>query len=1267
MGLQIQFIDAPGGTRRETRRFQLREEGGSWFGPEVNLLPVKTLPLISRVEVQVTGTPEVVASRLQTGYFSKTFPKPVQLSEPKAWGSGRIPNANPLPHSAVCELRVTVGYFDAGTDGRPVGPERVVTEVCLLHSGPVPDRPPELVVRNRELQVLVGRAGSQAVEVRNAHDGEPKLALVYPDTVLAPDDPAGPRLAAVLSELKAALEAAVGRAPARSDTNPLAPEFRWPVEVRLPEAVKGAVAEVEGGLSVPVEVTYPKAKAARWLLKVEAESKVFPGWVVIDFGTTNSTVTVHDTWDLVPFEGLPEEQEAHLRGALLDWLRKDATEGLGKAGKPFEHEWSRWRGQTAQMLFGGSPDGLAEWLRGDTGPRLHELVAKLETNLRLLSNGFRRLAYGRLSGFYREALRVPSLRRFQLFPIKLDPDTRQETVASEIEITGVAVRPTNPDDRWPEIRMGRRAQQGRLEAIGRGDVPFEQIRQRFHPSPKRYFGGDEPDKTVEFDGRVDAVSVNQLMRAGWAQLMKFADAARKDEPRFSEGPFRRAVITYPTVAPPSVRQTIQKLLKDLNVADVRTDYDEAVASAIFYIMREYNNLSELGLESFKARSKIRTDNAWVQNVLVFDIGGGTTDVALIRLTLTEEPVFAPGEDRGAGGRYYRLTPQLLSATGHMQLGGELMTLRIFHLLKGLIADKLLALVQDGKLTCDPIKQILDGELREWARDKNRYKPGVIRELIESSNPDARPTQLTEALELAERIIPTRWEKSTENRAVLLQTFYTLWGYAEEAKIALGTKDAARRRDVFVLDQDKITALLEQAEVPFTLGSGRPGLEIRLAPAQMEKAIRKVVEEAVMIAVGALEPLPAGEVVDWLILSGQSCNLTLVDREIRQAFQRTNRFVWNPERVTFLPQYAKLSTAIGACYAENQRRNRFAPKDSKKELRRGINVLFFDINNLFSYLPCSFVIPLGGGDRMVFPAGQELFDLYGADDAANPRGFARSEVMNGALKITLYRQDYKNATKRAWGTFDGQDLVNRYGLTEHQLLNRVRVQFEIDHQLNVDVLLFRDDEDVPEPRYQFTGAETQLDLTAALPKAAERLAAARVQKPAAAGAAPAPALPPQPPQTLPPLFDPQGALQWSLGVGTPTGVARTVFEPGQALTAKVHAPGAGQPPVRAALSRDWAEEFMDDRTVVVWGSPPGASGWVPLGKLERPGERPVFRRRYRLTLDERGTLRLHPGEPRYLESTDPRCLVDQPGWVFRQPLPAGNDKTDGYRNPFNGKH
>lgn len=236
--------------------------------------------------------------------------------------------------------------------------------------------------------------------------------------------------------------------------------------MRLPEAAKSAVEAVGEPLAVPVKVAYPGAKAVRWLLHVESAARAFPGWVVIDFGTTNSTVTVHDTWDLLPFEGLPGEQEDHLRESVLEWLKADAGTAFGKRGKALKGEWLTLKNQVAGLLFNGTADGLAAWMRGSPG-RLHQLLATLETSLRLRSAPLRRVAGARLARAYREALRVPSLRREQLFPMKIDTDTRRETVSSELEIVSLTVRNAGngEEDHWPQVKMGRTAQQGRLKAI----------------------------------------------------------------------------------------------------------------------------------------------------------------------------------------------------------------------------------------------------------------------------------------------------------------------------------------------------------------------------------------------------------------------------------------------------------------------------------------------------------------------------------------------------------------------------------------------------------------------------------------------------------------------------------------------------------------------------------------------------------------------------------------------------------------------------------
>ncbi len=200
----------------------------------------------------------------------------------------------------------------------------------------LPRSPPELMVRNRELIILAGQSGSQVVTVRNPIEEAPKLSLAYPATLAPSDDPDASRIAPIVADIKSVLEAALNRAPSRDESNPLAHEFYWPLDLRVPDRAKVLLADLEGGLGIPIDVTLPGAKPIRWLLRLEAQTKNFPGWVVVDFGTTNSTVTLHDTWDYSPFEGFPDEQEDYLRQSLADWLRLSAHEALERIGRRHE-------------------------------------------------------------------------------------------------------------------------------------------------------------------------------------------------------------------------------------------------------------------------------------------------------------------------------------------------------------------------------------------------------------------------------------------------------------------------------------------------------------------------------------------------------------------------------------------------------------------------------------------------------------------------------------------------------------------------------------------------------------------------------------------------------------------------------------------------------------------------------------------------------------------------------------------------------------------
>src|SRR5207302_8634662 len=131
----------------------------------------------------------------------------------------------------------------------------------------------------------------------------------------------------------------------------------------------------------------------------------------------------------------------------------------------------------------------------------------------------------------------------------------------------------------------------------------------------------------------------------------------------------------------------------------------------------------------------------------------------------------------------------------------------------------------------------------------------------------------------------------------------------------------------------------------------------------------------------------GALLDWVFLSGKPCSLGLGRRGLERECGQPPARRWKPGRVTFVPEYAKLATSVGACYAQKVRL--IVPDVSKAEeiLQGGRNQLRFQINNLFWFLPCSFLLIGLDGESEIFKAGEELFQLDESE-----LGKARSRVL-----------------------------------------------------------------------------------------------------------------------------------------------------------------------------------------------------------------------------------------------------------------------------------
>ncbi|MBD2776851.1 molecular chaperone [Iningainema tapete] len=982
-------------------------------------------------------------------------------------------------------------------------------------------------------------------------------------------------------------------------------------------------------IQMPVEDTITPISQIELPLEEKPEIS-YPGWFSIDFGTSNSTVTLYDPKVIVTPDSLPGEQEERLRDRLAAWLNQRPIVDIpGISRQAWDLEWQKFL--TELKLVNQSQPG--EIFRSFDSTELLEAIRQIEIILSKRYSWFRRAASIRLNQIYHEVFRVPPLEWQSLISVELDKDRRLSEIKSELEV--VSLEPSLTEDNPAKVKviLGEQARQHRLEAIVRG----EEIEGKFLHSPKRYFG-QERSFQVTLDGKQDTIQVNSLLQAAYAQLIELTEKYRQRYPgKCSEGKFYRAVVTYPTIASPFVRREIETRVKNLGIEDVQMAYDEAISVAIFFLWREFGGDLNVGIESFKTRCRYDGDKWW-QNVLVLDIGGGTTDLALIRLTLEEINPFEPGEDRGDGGRYYQLTPKLLGSSGHLQLGGELITLRLFLLLKAAIADCLLSAVTSQLLAKDVLK-VQAEELSDRFLENGKFQPGKLLACVDKEIREGDAYK--DALNAAEKVLPTRWK----NSSLRAQTFYTLWEQAENAKIILGQKRCKDSPEpTFVVDGQKIAELLQQQDI-YLPNEVIDSLSVTLTVHQFEKAVSPVIKEAIGIAQGLVENAlrtkssnpntQNNEQVDWLILSGKTCNFELVERELYRVFSKSDYFVWNKDRVTFEPEYTKLATSAGACYAEKLRQLGFAAKESKQLLQKGANQLYIDVKNLFYFLPCSFKREvIGGSLDPIFHAGQELYQLQASDAIAK----FRSDWQGMQLTNNIIRQDFENIKPQLWGSYNGDALMKKLSMNEEDFKNHIKVQFEINQKLDIDLLLCRGN-----PHYLISVNLPCLDAARAI-----------------------------------------GTSTVISDNGIVCDIAVNVAESANALKTDAHT-------VVFDANKDYSKDlrvFRYDDVIIpqemglitelppfpVSGKHtfyfqfhnPKSNKWELIGQLPQPFVKSEYPCRYYVSLSEKGILRVHAFEVPYWTSTNLECL-QQEGCVFRDTLQAQPNDVKAERDPFSGEH
>lgn len=329
-----------------------------------------------------------------------------------------------------------------------------------------------------------------------------------------------------------------------------------------------------------------------------------------------------------------------------------------------------------------------------------------------------------------------------------------------------------------------------------------------------------------------------------------------------------------------------------------------------------------------------------------------------------------------------------------------------------------------------------------------------------------------------------------------------------------------------------------------------------------------------------------------------------------------------------------------------RRTAFAPSRFKEQLRKGLNQLTYNIDNLFFFLPCSFLVPVHNGQIEIFQAGQPLYRLDEQEV-----GKARSEPLGVRLLNAVMRRDYQAATPVLWGSYDGMALARELEMAVPVFLNRIMMRFEVDYRLFLRIFLW----DGHAPHYQIDPRAAFLDVADAL-------------RQRAAGEAPT-------------ARAPAGAVKAGYDLSVDVIQAQTNSRPATVLIAADQALGEtfhfdGDACCRGVIAA-LPDLFDETGKLTVHARKPGEGEWVHVGELKRPvdlkaplpGQERVteYPRRFRLTLDEHGVVRVHLGEVPYWKTEDLDDWKSRPGRVLQRELELVEPPPRENRDPFCGAH
>lgn len=961
------------------------------------------------------------------------------------------------------------------------------------------------------------------------------------------------------------------------------------------------------------------------------------GHVAVDFGTSYCTATLFEQQFLPKVRPLSTMQARQLRLELIDMLGRGPGRDLpGSARREFREHAAEIAAAVLPDTAGRGDDELIAALQralneeSDGAPEyLYKVLLELEIRLPQTSAASLRPALAAaVNGLYSRAWRVPPLDRLRLFEVTLDVN---EGLVLESKAT-VTLDPLR-------VKLGRGTDEDIAESAQ--TLVYAGLKQRL-------------GNPVLHEELGPGVTSHDLIREALRDLLsRCDDYVEAGAQNVGTGPIRTMVITFPTMATPAVRHKLAEMLGELRAGIVDNTLDEAIAAAMFTVLRDFGSDYETGLELLRSQSrKIIEDQTWKQNLLVIDIGGGTTDIALLRLHLrdnTPEQVIRASRD--SHGRFYELVPEVLGTTGRLQLGGELMSLRVFYWVKALIGDQLLKLSGGNFDSQQAALRLLD--LRQQGHRDVSDSPLLSRTKNQLPTEDSEPTT-KRAFDILDQVVPTRSASDFRRPG---QAFWLLWRIADRAKLEFC---GPRAPEEITLRPAEVRDLLrvawsgtDTAPDPDTIPD--EALAITLTRKDFEQLVIRDIDEIMDLAYELARKRLSGtaateEPVDRIILTGQVSRAPLVRNRLLTVFGERSGVSWQPKSVGGADgPFFKLATSIGACWTRVNKQ--FVPdREDEPTIERmiaGRNQFRIDVNNLFFNLPCSFLrgaMPGGESDDAIgiLDIGDEMFQAYPDQDVA----ILRSREFSLTRTVSIFRD--AQGTRPRWALFQWEVASKQQALDLNADVwtNQVRAVLETTSNLDMFLLLSRG------PRHYAVGGKAISVLSAISPPARGWLRSR---------AAPTAA------EDTPDGwgFDPSRIVINAYATdGLHEGIA--VF-PVTALEQTFHvADGSGQesavagaisnPLPRPPANGTWTFHYRDDNDEL--------RGIGELTPPERTGNLAI---RYRASVDADGNLRVHAGEVPFWPADSLADVENKPGSVYRAAMVSTFGDYQAGRDPFNGTH